>query len=195
VVHHDADVGGVEVGASTFAQVSAAGRRLGYEIPTLAETLAALPAEVWLDVELKEAGWEAAALTLVREARPTDRVAFTSFDATSVAALRSRDPGLRLGLLVGSPAPAHGLATHVGELVAAHRRAERAGATFLAPNWRFVSAGALRAIHLRDMRAWVWTVNDEALLRRLGADPRVEAVITDDPGLALAVRASSGAPR
>jgi glycerophosphoryl diester phosphodiesterase len=36
----------------------------------------------------------------------------------------------------------------------------------------------------------VWTVNDEAPLRRLLADERVEAVITDVPARAVRLRAA-----
>ncbi len=194
VVHHDADVDGLVIATASLAEVVEAGQSLGYEIPTLAEAVAALPARAILDVELKETGHEADALELLRGARPGGRFAFTSFRPESIAALRALDADLRLGLLVGSPAPAHGLATYLGELVDARRRARRIGATFLAPNWHFVSSGALRSIHLGGMAAWVWTVNEAAMMRRLLADPRVGAIITDDPALALAVRAEARGP-
>jgi glycerophosphoryl diester phosphodiesterase len=191
VVHHDADVDGVLIAEASLRAVVAAGRRLGYEIPTLSEVLEVVPEHVLLDVELKATGHEGQVHAEVAAARPPGTWAFTSFHPAAVAVLRALDPAAFLGLLVGSPDPAHGLATYLGELVDAPRRARRVGADVLAPNWRFVAARPLRALHLRGTpAAWVWTVNDPALLRRLLQDPRVAAIITDEPARALAIRAA-----
>jgi glycerophosphoryl diester phosphodiesterase len=189
VVHHDADVDGVVIATATLTEVVDAGWRLGYEIPTLADVLDVVPTDILLDVELKATGHEAQALAQVSVARPPGTWAFTSFHSSTVATLRALDPGASLGLLVGNPAPSHGLATYLGELVDAPRRARRAQASLLAPNWRFVATRPLRALHLRGTaEAWVWTVNEPALIERLLRDPRVAAVITDQPAEALAIR-------
>lgn len=188
VVHHDAEVAGLTIADATLPQVRNAGRAAGYEVPTLAEVLDAVGGRVLLDVELKETGHEREALDVIRAVCRRDQFAVSSFNAGTIATLRALDPDAHLGLLVGTPNPAHGLATHLGELVDARRRARRLGADFLAPNWRFVSAGALRRIHLGGMAAWVWTVNDPHLMGTLVHDHRVEAIITDHPALALQVR-------
>jgi len=194
VVHHDAEVSGLTIADATLPQVRNAGRAAGYEIPTLAEVLDAVAHRVRLDVELKEVGHEREALSLIRGACGYDDFAITSFHPSTIATLRAVDPRVHLGILIGTPDPAHGLATHLGELVDARRRARRIGADFLAPNWRFVASGAMRSVHLGGMAAWVWTVNDPRLLRTLTHDHRVEAIITDDPALALYVRAEATTP-
>jgi glycerophosphoryl diester phosphodiesterase len=66
------------------------------------------------------------------------------------------------------------------------RRQQAASADFLAPHVSLLERG-LAADALTELV--VWTVNDAALLRRYLDDTRVSAVITDDPELALAVRA------
>jgi glycerophosphoryl diester phosphodiesterase len=192
VVHHDAEVSGLTIADATLPQVRNAGRAAGYEIPTLAEVLDTVAHRVRLDVELKEVGHERAALELIRGMCGDDDFAITSFHPSTIATLRALDPRVHLGLLVGTPNPAHGLATHLGELVDARRRARRIGADFLAPNWRFVSSGALRRVHLGGMAAWVWTVNEPHLMRSLVQDHRVEAIITDAPALALSIRRTRG---
>ncbi len=185
VVHHDAAVGGVVIAASSRTEVVAAGRGLGYEIPALAEVLAALRGRLDVDVEIKETGHERQVLAEATAGVPQGRLVITTFHASSIASLRALAPALPLGLLVGGQTALRATATYTGDLVGTRRRARRVGATFLAPYWRFVATRATRSVHLGSMHAWVWGVNDQALMRALSADPRVEAVITDEPALAL----------
>ena len=60
---------------------------------------------------------------------------------------------------------------------------------FLAPHVSLLDRGLLSG----HEGLVVWTVNDEPRLERYLADPRVAVVISDDPVLALAVRARARA--
>jgi glycerophosphoryl diester phosphodiesterase len=73
----------------------------------------------------------------------------------------------------------------VGSLEARVRRAE---VDFLAPRVGLVRAGVLEWASERGLPSFVWTVNDARRLRALLADERVQAVITDRPAEALALR-------
>lgn len=187
VVHHDATVGRLSIRRSRHAEVVAAGRDLGYEIPLLSDVLEEIADVVHVDVELKEHGYEHDVLDVVTASATRDRVTITTFHVESVGRLRALDPGVSLGLLVGSARHAFGALTHSGQ-VASARRAKSRGATVLAPHWRLIRAGALTAAHDVGLPVWVWTVNAPSILRRLLADPRVGAVITDDPALAMRLR-------
>lgn len=188
VVHHDPTLAGVVVARATHEEVLAAAAGVGLAVPTLGEVLARVPGAVVVDVELKEPGYETEVLAEVAGHRPTGAVVLTSFHAGALARLRAADPDVPLGLLVGTPAFALRALTRSGQVIAA-ARAHHVGATALAPNWRFVTVGVLRAADRAGLPAWVWTVNSPRMLRRLLADPRVGAVITDRPALALEMRA------
>lgn len=192
VLHHDPTIAGVPIGRVSLGDVRAAGRRAGYEVPTLGETLTALPASAWLDVEIKEPGYEAAVLAAVTAARPAGRAVVTSFRPGCIAALRKAGADVPLGLLVAGPGGIGALVGAGG--AAAALRAHRAGADFLAPHWRLAYRGGLTADD-GARSAWVWTVNSPRMLRRLLTDPRVAAVITDRPALAMSLRAEATAAR
>jgi glycerophosphoryl diester phosphodiesterase len=55
----------------------------------------------------------------------------------------------------------------------------------LAPHVALARRGILGWAQARDLPAWLWTVNDPRLLRRLLRDERVAAVVTDKPERAL----------
>jgi len=137
-------------------------------VPRLAEVVEVCAGRISLDVELKQAGLEAETLRAVSGA---DFVV-TSFLPEVVAETKRLRPDVRTGLLLAADA----------ELPA------EPAVDFLAPHVTLLD---------RDLVAGdgfvVWTVNDEERLRRYLADARVAAVITDDPALALRIRAEVAA--
>jgi glycerophosphoryl diester phosphodiesterase len=132
------------------------------DVPTLAEVVDLCAGRIALDVELKETGLEEEVL---RVAAGSDFVV-TSFLPEVVAMTKRLRPDVRVGLLLQREAVSH------------------PSADFLAPHVSLLDRVAGDGLV-------VWTVNDEATLARLFADPRVAGVVTDDPGLALAVRSGS----
>jgi glycerophosphoryl diester phosphodiesterase len=61
----------------------------------------------------------------------------------------------------------------------------RANATVLALHKGLVSAAVVHAIHARGGTVLAWTVNDPAMVARL-SESGVDAISSDDPGMALA---------
>ena len=167
VAFHDERAAGRPLGELTLASLAAA---LGAAPPRLDEVVELCAGRIGLDVELKERGTEAEALDAVAGRFGPDELVVTSFLDDVVAAVARLRPDVRAGLLLRPgdeprPGPGGFLAPHV-ELLESGRLGEAAG-------------------------LYVWTVNDPERLRRCFADPRVAAVITDDPALALAIRAEA----
>jgi glycerophosphoryl diester phosphodiesterase len=150
--------------------------------PRLEEVVEVCAGRIGLDVELKEPGVESVVLDLVSARLAPHAFVMTSFIDGVVAAAKSRRPDVRAGLLLGEETP-----LDAAEVL---RRQEAASADFVAPHVSLLERG-LAADGLSELV--VWTVNDEALLRRYLDDARVSAVVTDDPERALAIRTELGA--
>lgn len=137
-----------------------------HEPPRLEQVVDLCAGRIALDVELKEAGAEAEVLAVVSARFETGSFVVTSFDDDVVETVKRLRPDVRAGLLLGEH----------------DSRRAHPSADFVAPNVALCDAG-----FAADGMV-VWTVNDEPRLRRYLADPRVAAVITDDPALALRAR-------
>jgi glycerophosphoryl diester phosphodiesterase len=140
------------------------------DVPTLEQVVALCAGRIALDVELKEPGLAEDVLRVVSGVE----VVVTSFLAEVVERTKQLRPDVRVGLLLNRDAqPPHDVI-----------------ADFLAPHYELLE-------RIPGNGLVVWTVNDEATLERLFADPRVAGVVTDDLELALAVRSagSSSAAR
>lgn len=158
VLHEDA-------GDRTFAELRA---------PRLSEVLAVLDG-VAVDVEIKRASAGKLAAALAEAGVPH---VVTSFDPDALRRYRAEKPATRRGLIVEDAD------SDPASLV---RAAADVGADFLVLEEALASDEALRAAFELGP-SFVWSVNDEASLRRFLAHPEVEGVITDRPDLALSLR-------
>jgi glycerophosphoryl diester phosphodiesterase len=202
VVHHDATLARTTNGRGAIAAFTAdelenldAGYHFGGPtypfrgktggIPRLESVLRRYPG-VWLIIELKENDPELAhrTLDLVRGAGALDRVALGSFGTRALHAGRAYDPPI----LTGASREETRLALYRSWVrwpvrqpkYDAFQVPEYAGST------RVVSPRFVRYAHDVGVAVQVWTVNDEADMRRL-LGWGVDGIISDRPDLAVEV--------
>lgn len=200
VLHHDATLGRTTSGSGPLAATSTAAlagvRVAGREpVPTLAETLAALP-RTRLNVDVKSDDAVVPVLEAVAAADAWDRVCLAAFSGARLARLR-RLAGPRLCTAL---APAEVLALRVRSvsLLALPRRRPGPGAPSCAQvppgagPARLVDRRFVAQAHRHGLEVHAWTVDDRAQLVRL-LDLGVDGVITDAPDVARDVLAARGA--
>ncbi len=145
-------------------------RDLAAQLPTLEDTLRVTQGRIQLDVELKEPGCERDAIDLLLRYFPLRDFRITSFLAPALRATRAIHPGIRTGLI---------FATWGQEVLSSD-------ADFLVPHYRLAAKAEQVGKPL-----FVWTVDDPARTRRLFERSLVEAIVTNNPRQALALRSES----
>jgi glycerophosphoryl diester phosphodiesterase len=140
-------------------------------LPTLEDTLRLTQGRIQLDVELKEPGCERDAIELLLQYFPLSDFCITSFLPAVLHQVRAIHPGVRTGFI---------FATWGADVRAACLSSD---ADFLAPHSRL----AARAEQI-GKPLFVWTVDNPARTRRLFGLPLVEAIVTNNPRQALALR-------
>jgi glycerophosphoryl diester phosphodiesterase len=142
----------------------------GERVPTLAETLAAVP--LAFNVELKPVGpgeLEARALAVVEEAGALERTVFSSFAMDALERVRARSAVARLAVLWETE--------RVDDAIA---WARRVGARALHLRKDRVTPEALAAAAAAGLPVRAWTVNERGEMDRLVA-AGVEGIFTDFP--------------
>ncbi len=187
VCHDECTVSGRPIREIAFRELT---EELGGEALTYEELLDIAGGRVGLHLDLKEDGYEGEVVDAALARCELERFVVTSGDA-AVKTIKERYPGVAAGLslgdeLVGAP-PWVKLRVRLGEAFP-RDRLERCGADFVAVHWQLADFNVLRYCARHGMQAWVWTVDDEAAIARYLADPRVTAVITNRPEVALRLR-------
>ena len=177
IVHHDPAVEGAIIAATAAAD-------LPDYVPTLAEALDVM-ASIVVNVEIKnirdasEPTYDDSGdLTraVLAELAGRSNCVVSSFDLATCQLVHEIDPARPLGWLLWSQDFHEALTTAV-----------RTGLGALNVHYKKLPADGIAAAHERGVAVNVWTVNDEATMRGLMA-AGVDALITDDPALALSLR-------
>jgi glycerophosphoryl diester phosphodiesterase len=180
IVIHDPTLDRTTDGAGLVASLSWADisrvRSRGEPVPRL-EEVAAWAAETgaWLNVEIKTAGVEQAAVDAILGAGVAERTVFSSFDAASVREVGRLAPDARRYLLTETWSHA----------VLAGAREVGAGGICLAD--AAATAPALEALKAEALPVVVWTVDEPERMEQLYR-AGVAAVITNRPAVAARVR-------
>lgn len=174
ILMHDRVVSGRPVELTELEALTAG---LGYRPDLLEEVVSALPPNLSLDVEIKEPGYEAAALEILAGLEP-ERLLITSFEMEVLRELRRISASVRLGLIVPAREP----------LSLALRRAADCRAEHLVLHHRRVKSRALAAATAAGLTVFAWTVNSRHQLRRFLQEPRLSGVVTDAVELAVSLR-------
>jgi len=175
VVFHDARVKTVPTSSMRYEALRIKGTRT--RPPLLDEVLALTKDRIALNLEVKEPGYVADTIAVVRR-HDFERCVLTSFLDDVVLEAKTLAPELRTGLLV---------ATGLRRALATRMPASRADTLVL--HRRLADAPGLTKVTATGVRCVIWTVNGPRALDRYLGHPAVEGVITDRPALALARRA------
>ncbi|MGH3263965.1 MAG: glycerophosphodiester phosphodiesterase [Trebonia sp.] len=186
---HDAMVGGVSVNDLTRDEIQASA---GVRPPLLTEVLRACAGRIRLDVELKEDGYVADVMTVLRAGFDPAQMVVTSFLPAVVAQAKDAFPEVKTGLLVGEGGSIANLPARLRELYPI-ALAHRVRADYLVPHYRLAPLGVLRRAAAAGLPCLLWTVNSPALIRRYASDPRVAVIITDVVARAISIVAGTSA--
>jgi glycerophosphoryl diester phosphodiesterase len=160
----------------TYKEINKRAAKKKFSVPTLDEALAALAGKTMLNIELKEPGYELEVLQCAQANFPFDKFIMTSFNPEIIAAIKAADPKVTTGLILAPNSVLTECPTTAADV--------------LAPDLRLFEEkrGVFADAHKKGKRIAVWTVDSAAGISRLLVDPLVDAIITNQPERALALR-------
>lgn len=167
VLFHDDELHEDQVESLTFTQCA----ERGAVIERLSD-LGQFAGRGMMVLEVKRARWEE---TILEQVSAWPDIVIASFDHSVIAEMRRRNATVPLGI------------TFYGYILDVAEYAQRIGATWIYPKFRYVDQGMVDSCHARGIRVMPWTANrkhDWERLRELGCD----GVITDFPAEAVGWR-------
>jgi len=166
----------------------------GYPVPRVADVMTLIAGRATGHLDLKDTGGEEKVVEMALDILGAGNFVVTTLEDQSVAAIKARYPAVPAALSLGRDLKevprARWAATRLSELFPL-RRLRACRADWVAVHRRLAAAGALARCHRAGITAMVWTVDEDAEMRRWLADPRVTVLITNRPGDAVAMRTAS----
>jgi glycerophosphoryl diester phosphodiesterase len=178
VVHHDPKIQKQWLEDLTWQEV----QQLDPNVPSLEAAIACCQGRIRLNVEVKEPGYEAEVVELLQSI--PDAVV-TSFYLAVLRAVREMNGAIELGFLMD-----HETLLALAEEEYLGKFLQAMKVKFVAPSIEILDSPVLDKLIPAEFPYWVWTINDEAVMRMLMGRERVEGLITDQPRLGLQLRES-----
>jgi glycerophosphoryl diester phosphodiesterase len=169
----------------------------GYPVPRVADVMTLIAGKATGHLDLKDTGGEEKVVEMALDILGPGNFVVTTLEDHSVAAIKARFPAVPAALSLGrdlDEVPRAGrAATRLSELFPM-RRLRACRADWVAVHRRLAVAGVLARCHRAGIKAMIWTVDEDAEIRRWLADPRVTVLITNRPADAVAMRSSRASP-
>ncbi len=170
---------GKKIDKLTYEQINKIAGRQGYKVPTLDEVLTLCKGRIFLDVEIKESGFEDEVIDAIvnQYGYSYDEFSIKSFKDEVSERVKKIDSAITTGLLVGRSV------LTVGERLSEYfpeGRLKKCRADFISPNYVYCNPFFLLRMRLEGRKVYPWTVNNIKIAKYL-AFFNVEGIITDQP--------------
>ena len=176
-----------EIGYSRLCELA------GYPVPRVADVMATIAGKATGHLDLKDTGGEEKVVEMALDILGPGNFVVTTLEDRSVAAIKARFPAVTAALSLGRDLDelpqSRRAATRLSELLPV-RRLRACRADWVAVHRRLAAAGVLAQCHRAGIKAMVWTVDEDAEMRRWLTDRRVTVLITNRPADAVTIRAS-----
>lgn len=184
IIFHDDTFEGKKISDYGYEELCKLTKLQEFTPPLLVDVLRLCRGKIKLDIELKETGFERSVISLVKEFFDYDEFMIKSFVDTAVARVKSIDPNITAGLLVGRK---NGDVPRRFNEYFPERRLKRCHADFVSPYYQLATKGFIHRMHLRHYKVFVWTVNNPTDIGHY-VKRGVDGIITDKPDAGLFIR-------
>lgn len=149
-------------------------------VPIFTEVIQKYKDKIFLDIELKEAGYEEEVVREVSNNLAYEQFCLKSFYDEIIYKVKVLNEQIITGLLLGEE---NYTFRKLKNDFFPEKRLLKCRANFVSPHYGLLRAGFLSRMRKIKMPVWVWTVNDEALIRKM-LKMDISHIITDNPHLA-----------
>ncbi len=166
VVVHDSVVGSHAVKSSPYKVFC--DTEDGSRIPLLEDVLKQFGGKTFLDIELKETGFEQKAIDLIKKYSNETKVLISGFDCDMLNKVHELSPHIELGFIYNRTQD--------------EESRHNSPIDYVIPQFRLASRELISEIHEEDLQVYAWTVNEVSEMERL-ISLGVDGIITDEPAL------------
>lgn len=177
ILFHDELINEQKINQLTYTEINYLTHNLGWQVPTLVESLKLVQGKVKLDVELKETGYETEVVALILQYLTIEQFMVTSFQIESLLTIKSNYPSVKTGILLNKKTATNfDLKDNLSII------------DFLALHFELLDSNWLKLAHIYNKFIFVWTINEEKVIKELLEEPMIIGIITDKSDLAVGLK-------
>lgn len=183
IVVHDPDYKGLKTKEATYEELLEKTKTDGFIMPLLEDVLRKYKGKILLDIEIKEEGYTKEILDLILSVLTYREFQIRSFSEKVCKEVKTLDKNVFVILLIGSAKPKYGFLTRLAELFPL-AKVIRSHCDAVSPHYLLVRLGYVNRLHLIGKPVFVWTVNEEEIMKKMLRN-KVDGIVTNYPDIAL----------
>ncbi len=184
VVCHDNILADLPVKLTKYELLEKEAEKQGYHLPLLKEVLELCKGRIYMDIEVKEHGFENRLIRELDKYVTPEEYSIKSFDDRVSYSVKLINPKIKTGLLLGI---SRGDSRRRLSEIFPIRRLKKCKADFVSPYHGIVVMGFVRRAHRYKYPVYVWTLNGKKRIMKF-LKKGVDGIITDRPDVAMEVR-------
>lgn len=179
VVHHDPEINYKPISTLYFDEILTL--QSDYIVPSFDEVISLCKGRIYLDIELKEEGYEIDFIRFILEHLSYKEFCIRTFFDKSLKKIKKYDNNIRTGLLLGVGKAKYGFLTRLSELFPLFRIINTK-CDFVSPHFKLIRFGYILRMHIINKQVITWTVNDINIITK-HIKQKVDGIVTDKPTL------------
>ncbi len=183
VVCHDNILADLPVKLTEYELLEREAELQGYHLPLLSEVLLLCKGRIFMDIEVKEHGFENRLIKELDKYVGPDEYSIKSFDDRVSYSVKLINPKIQTGLLLGI---SRGDSRRRLSEIFPIRRLKKCKADFVSPYHGLIRLGFVRRAHRYNYPVYVWTLNRKKRIMKF-LKKGVDGIITDRPDNAIEV--------
>ena len=184
VVYHDKVFSDTPIKLATYESLEAEAQKMGFHLPIFREVLELCHGRTFMDIEVKEHGYEKMVVEELHKYADTSEYSVKSFNDNVSYSIKELDSDITTGLLLGVHKA--NVKKRLNELFPA-RRLRACKADFVSPYVAIITLGFIARMHHAGFPVYVWTVNKKWMMRYYMIK-NMDGIITDRPDIAMKIR-------
>lgn len=187
LVHHNPNIKEYLIQDFTYEQILEISKKEGYQIPKLIDVIHLCRGKIFLDIEIKEAGYEQEIVFLLLSHLSYNQFMVRSFHQDAIIKIKELDAHITTALLIGGNNVRFGFLSRIFEIFP-KIHIKKTGCNIISPNYPLLHFDFVKRMHKRNIPVSVWTVNTEKLLYQMMTKHHPDYIITNYPDLAIQIR-------
>ena len=155
IINHNPDIGGLIIKDHPFYVLKERALKMGYKLATLEETLQFCQNKIFLDIEVKEKGFEQELITLIKQYLDYNQFFIRSFIEEVIIKAKEIDANIKTVLLVSTKK-----ITKFLSIIFPNKKIARTKCDVISPHYKFVRLGFIKRMHNKNIPVSIWTVNN-----------------------------------
>lgn len=178
IVIHDSEIDGRKLSDMTFDEIQEVAGKKGYAVPTFVEVIKLCHGKVFMDIEIKETGYEKRVVNILHKYLDYDEYSVKSFYDVTPYRIKMLDSRITVGLLLGRDDADFRMRYNE---IFPMRRLKACKADFVCPYPLLMLFSFTRRMNHYGYPVYVWTVNNGFIMKYFIKFTKVAGLITDRP--------------